>query len=255
MILALAGQSKWEELDAAVNTFQQTLMGLRHADLPVVVAPHGMALGGGCETTMHGATVVAAAESYIGLVEIGVGLLPAGGGLKEIVRRASEWAAQAPDGDPYPWVRRGFEKVAQAAVATSAFESRNAGWLRPTDRIVFNKHRVIAEAKRQAIALAEGGYEPPDRNAPIQVVGASRGASFLMGAQLFAWGGYASDHDKLIGEKIANVLSGGMRAVPGPVTAQHLLDLEREAFVSLCGEQKTRDRIAHMLSSGKPLRN
>jgi 3-hydroxyacyl-CoA dehydrogenase len=255
MILALAGQSKWKELDEAVNVFQQTLMGLRHAELPVVVAPHGMALGGGCETTMHGAAVVAAAESYIGLVEIGVGLLPAGGGLKEIVRRASEWAAQSPDGDPYGWVRRGFEKVAQAGVATSAHESRKAGWLRATDRIVFNKNRVIAEAKRTAIALAEGGYEPPDRNEAIRVVGASRGASFLLGAKLFEWGGYASAHDKLIGEKIAHVLSGGMSQVPRTVVAQDLLDLEREAFVSLCGEQKTRDRIAHMLSTGKPLRN
>jgi 3-hydroxyacyl-CoA dehydrogenase len=255
MILALAGQSKWKELDEAVNTFQQTLMSLRHGELPVVVAPHGMALGGGCELTMHGAAAVAAAESYIGLVEIGVGLLPAGGGLKEIVRRASEWAAQAPEGDPYPWVRRGFEKVAQAAVATSAHESRKAGWLRNTDRIVFNKDRVIAEAKRVAIGLAEAGWVPPDRGEPIQVVGASRGASFLLGAQLFEWGGYASAHDKLIGEKIAHVLSGGMSVVPRTVTAQDLLDLEREAFVSLCGEQKTRDRIAHMLSTGKPLRN
>jgi 3-hydroxyacyl-CoA dehydrogenase len=255
MILALAGQSKWKELDEAVNVFQQTLMGLRHAELPVVVATHGMALGGGCETAMHAAAVVAAAESYIGLVEIGVGLLPAGGGLKEIVRRASKWAAQAPEGDPYHWVRRGFEKVAQAAVATSAHEGRKAGWLRATDRIVFNKDRLLAEAKRTAISLAEGGYEPPDRNEPIRVIGASRGASFLLGAQLFEWGGYASAHDKLIGQKIAHVLSGGMSQVPRALVAQDLLDLEREAFVSLCGEQKTRDRIAHMLSTGKPLRN
>jgi 3-hydroxyacyl-CoA dehydrogenase len=140
-------------------------------------------------------------------------------------------------------------------VATSAFESKARGFLRSTDKVVFNKERVLFEAKRQAIALAEAGWEPPDRNEPIQVIGASRGASFLMGAQLFEWGGYASEHDKLIAQKIAHVLSGGMEAVPGHKVAQDLLDLEREAFVSLCGEQKTRDRMAHMLSTGKPLRN
>lgn len=255
MILALAGQSKWDELDKAVAGFQNTMMSLRHSSIPVVVAPHGMALGGGCETVMHGDAVVAAAESYVGLVEIGVGVVPGGGGLKEIVRRASEWAAQVPDGDPYPWVRRGFEATAAATVATSAFEARNYGFVRPTDTIVFHKNRVIAEAKRKAIGLSEGGYTAPDRNAPINVIGASRGASFLMGAKLFEWGGYASEHDKLCAEKIAHVLSGGMEAAPGPKTEQDLLDLEREAFVSLCGEQKTRDRMAHMLSTGKPLRN
>jgi 3-hydroxyacyl-CoA dehydrogenase len=255
MILALAGQKKWDELDQAVATFQQTMMSLRHATMPVVVAPHGMALGGGCECVMHGAAVVANAESYVGLVEVGVGLIPAGGGLKEIVRRASQWASQVDDGDPYPWVRRGFECVATAKVATSAHEAVSLGFMRQDDTIVFNKHRVIARAKQRAIALAEGGFGPPDRLEPIHVVGASRGASFFMGVQLFEWGGYASAHDKLIGQKIAHVLSGGMQIVPSTVTAQHLLDLEREAFISLCGEQKTRDRIAHMLQTGKPLRN
>jgi 3-hydroxyacyl-CoA dehydrogenase len=254
-ILALAGQSKWDEIDKSVAGFQDTMMAMRHADIPVVVAPHGMALGGGCESSMHGAVTVAAAESYMGLVEIGVGLLPAGGGLKEIVRRASAWAAQVPDGDPYPWVRQGFESAAAGTVATSAFEARGRGFLRTTDKIVFNKSRQLFEAKRQAIALAESGYVPPDPGEPIKVIGASRGASFLMGAQLFEWGGYASAHDKLVAQKIAHVLSGGMEAIPTTKTAQDLLDLEREAFVSLCGEQKTRDRMAHMLSNGKPLRN
>ena len=254
-VLAMAGQGKWDDLNTMVNEFQQTSMKIRHSAIPVVAAPHHMALGGGCEFSLHAAAIVADSELYMGLVEAGVGLLPAGGGLKEICRRASEWASQVPDGDPYPFVRRGFLAAAQATVATSAFEAKNLGYLRATDGIVFNSDRVIAEAKRRVIALAEGGWEPPDRNEAISVVGAARGASFMLGVQMFHWGGYASEHDKLIGEKIAHVLSGGMAATPTTMTAQDLLDLEREAFVSLCGEQKTKDRIAHMLSTGKPLRN
>lgn len=254
-VLAFAGQSKWDELDTMVHQFQQTSMRIRHGALPVVVAPHHLALGGGCEFSLHGAAIVADAELYMGLVEAGVGLLPAGGGLKEICRRASDWAAQVPDGDPYPFVRRGFLAAAQAEVAKSAFEAKNLGYLQATDGIVFNSDRVVAEAKRRAISLAEGGWQPPDPNEPISVVGAARGASFMLGAQMFNWGGYASDHDMLIGQKIGHVLSGGMAPTPTTMTAQQLLDLEREAFVSLCGEQKTKDRIAHMLSTGKPLRN
>lgn len=255
LILALAGQGKWDELDAFINGFQQTMMKLRHCPVPVVVAPFGMTLGGGAEVTLAGDAVVADAELYMGLVEAGVGLVPGGGGLKEIARRASEWAALAPETDPYAWLRRGFEGAAQGKVSTSAFEARGMGYLRPTDSIVFNKRRVVAEAKRRAIGMAEAGYAPPDRNDPITVIGASGGANFLMGAAQFEWGGYASEHDRLIGEKIAHVLSGGMGPVSGTKTAQDLLDLEREAFVSLAGTQKTRDRIAHTLNTGKPLRN
>ena len=254
-ILALAGQSKWKELEDLVDQFQQTMMSLRHGAMPVVVAPHGMTLGGGCECSMHGAAIVGHAELYMGLVEAGIGLVPAGGGLKEIVRRGSAWAAQVPDGDPYPWIRRGFEAAAQAKVSTSAFEAKNSGFLAHTDTIVFHQNRVIAEAKKKVIGLSEAGWVAPDRNEPITVIGRNAGASFFLGAKLFQWGGYASEHDKLIGEKIANVLSGGDRLGKSTVVAQDLLDLEREAFVSLCGEQKTRDRIAHTLSTGKPLRN
>jgi len=255
VILALAGQSKWDELDRFVNDFQQTLMKLRHAPVPVVTAPFGLTLGGGAEVTLAGDAVVADAELYMGLVEAGVGLVPAGGGLKEIARRASEWAALVPDGDPYPWLRRGFEGAAQGKVSTSAHEARGLGYLRPTDSLVFNKRRVLAEAKRRAIGLAEAGYSPPDANQAINVIGAAQGANFLMGARQFEWGGYASEHDRLVGEKIAHVITGGMGPVPSTVTAQDLLDLEREAFVSLAGTQKTKDRIAHTLQTGKPLRN
>jgi 3-hydroxyacyl-CoA dehydrogenase len=255
MILALAGQGKWDELNDLIHQFQQTMMGLRHGSLPVVAAPFGMTLGGGCECALHAGAVVAGAELYMGLVEAGIGVIPAGGGLKEIARRASQWASLVPDGDPYPWLRRGFEAAGQGKVSTSAHEARNMGFLRPSDGIVFNRQRVVAEAKRRAISMAEAGWTPPDRDEPITIVGANGGSSFLLGAQLFEWGGYASAHDKLIGEKIAHVLSGGMGPSKKVVTAQHLLDLEREAFVSLCGEQKTRDRIAHTLKTGKPLRN
>jgi 3-hydroxyacyl-CoA dehydrogenase len=254
-ILALAGQAKWKELEAVVAQFQATMMGLRHGPIPVVAAPHGLTLGGGCELSLHAAAMNAHAELYMGLVEAGIGLVPAGGGLKEVVRRASAWADQVGDGDAYPWLRRGFEAAAQAKVSTSAFEARNLGYVAPSDGIEFNKRRVIAAAKRRAIALAEAGWVAPDPNEPIRVLGAAAGANFLFGAKQFEWAGYASAHDRLVGEKIAHILSGGMRPVRSTVTATELLDLEREAFVSLCGEQKTRDRIAHTLSTGKPLRN
>jgi len=254
-ILALASAGKWDELAAAVRAFQDTLMGLRHGPMPVVAAPYGMTLGGGAECTMSCAAAVVHAELYMGLVEAGIGVVPAGGGLKEIVRRASAWASEVDDGDPYPWVRRGFEAAAQAKVSTSAHEARRMGFLAATDRIVFHRMQVLAQAKRRAIALAESGWTPPDRDEPITVVGSGRGASFLMGAQLFLWGGFVSEHDKLVAEKIGHVLSGGMRAPGTKLVAQDLLDLEREAFVSLCGTEKTRARIEHTLKTGKPLRN
>jgi 3-hydroxyacyl-CoA dehydrogenase len=191
----------------------------------------------------------------MGLVEAGIGLVPAGGGLKEIVRRASVWAAAVPDGDPYPWLRRGFEAVATAKVSSSADDARQLGYLRSDDRVVFHRGRVLAEAKRRVLALVADGWVPPDPDAPITVVGAPHGASFMMGAWLFRQGGYASDHDKLVGEKVAHVLSGGMVPARTQVTAARLLELEREAFVSLCGEEKTRARIKFTLETGKPLRN
>ncbi len=254
-LLAWTKARDFAAIDTAVRTFQDTMMALRHGPLPVVVAPHGMTLGGGMELALHGDGIVANAELYMGLVEAGVGLVPAGGGLKETCRRASAWAIQVPDGDPYPWVRRAFEAIGRAQVSTSAHDARALGWLASTDGITFHRERVLADAKRRAIALAEAGYQPPDRNEAIQVVGAPRGASFMLGADLMHWGGYISEHDRLIGQKIAHVLTGGMRSTPGSLIAQDLLDLEREAFVSLCGEAKTIARMEHMLTTGKPLRN
>ncbi len=253
-VLAAAEARDFAALERAVATLQDALMDLRHGALPVVVAPHGMTLGGGVEVALHGDAVVAGSELYMGLVEIGVGLLPAGGGLKEMCRRASEWAAESPDGDPYPLVRRAFENAAAGKVSTSAHEARGLGFLRASDGVVFHRARVLAAAKRRAIGLAEGDYVPPDRNAPITLIGTGRGASLLMGAQVFFWGGFASAHDQKIAQKIAHVLAGGMTGKP-TATAQQLLDLEREAFCSLAGEPATVARIHNMLKTGKPLRN
>lgn len=254
-IAGLIGQKNFAGVEAAVKALQDAFMNLRHGPLPVVAAPIGQALGGGTEVCLHAAEIQAGADLFLGLVEVGVGVLPAGGGLKEIARRASEWAAQVPGTSPYEWVRRGFEAVATAKVSMSAFEARESGFLSASDGITFNKSRVIADAKKRALALATRGYVPPSRDEPIQVIGEAGGANLMMGVQVFEWGGYATSHDKLIGQKIVHILSGGMGLSSEAVNAQHLLDLEREAFVSLCGEQKTFDRITHMLKTKRPLRN
>lgn len=254
-IAGLIGQKNFAGVEAAVKALQDAFMNLRHGPVPVVAAPVGQTLGGGTEVCLHCAEVQAGADLFLGLVEVGVGVLPAGGGLKEIARRASEWASQVPGTSPYEWVRRGFEAVATAKVSMSAFEARESGFLSANDGITFNKSRIIADAKKRALALATRGWVPPDREQAIQVIGEPGGANLLMGVQVFEWGGYATAHDKLIGQKIVHVLSGGMSPSAGFVTAQQLLDLEREAFVSLCGEPKSFERIQHMLKTKRPLRN
>jgi 3-hydroxyacyl-CoA dehydrogenase len=250
-----AMQKNWAALDAAVNGLQQTVMNLRHGTMPVVVAPYGQTLGGGCEVSLHADHIQANADLFMGLVEIAVGVLPAGGGLKEIARRAHAHAAQLKPGDVFEWVRRGFEAAATGKVSMSAFEARATGWLTSSDGITFHKNRVVADAKRAALALAAGNYVPPDRNEPIHVMGAPGGANLMLGIHEFGWGGFASEHDQLIGSKMIYVLSGGMKPSAGTVTAQELLDLEREAFLSLCGTEKTMARIKFMLDNRKPLRN
>jgi 3-hydroxyacyl-CoA dehydrogenase len=257
-LMQIAGwivQKDWKSIERAVKALQDGFMNLRHGPVPVVAAPLGQTLGGGTEVCLHCAEIQAGADLFLGLVEVGVGLLPAAGGLKEICRRASEWASQVPDQDPYPWVRRGFEAVATAKVSMSAFEARETGFLSAQDGITFHKSRVIADAKRRALALAEKGWVPPDRNQPIRVIGAPGGASMMLGVQLFEWAGYATEYDKFIGKKIVHVLSGGMPSAPKTVVAQDLLDLELEAFLSLTAEPRTFDRIKHMLETKKPLRN
>ncbi len=254
MILMGAQDGDWDELDLAVRQFQNTVVSLRYSPKPVVVAPHGLTLGGGCEMTMHSDRAVANAETYIGLVEVGVGLLPGGGGTKEMALRAADEAARTGT-DHFEVLRRNFELTAMGKVATSAVEARNWGILRDKDRIVMNRQRVIEEAKQAVLTLAREGYRAPQMRQDIQVLGEAALTKFKLGMHTMKRGGYISDHDALIGTKIAYVLSGGNLSRPGKVSEQYLLDIEREAFVSLCGTKATQERLAFMLKTGKSLRN
>lgn len=254
-IASKIAEKNWAAVEQAVRELQDAFMNLRHGPLPVVAAPLGQTLGGGTELCLHAAHVQAGADLFLGLVEVGVGVLPAGGGLKEIARRGAAWARQVPGADPYLFVRRGFEAVATAKVSGSAFEARENGFLTTEDGITFHPKRVLADAKRRALALATAGWTPPDRNEPIEVIGRAGGANMLLGLEQFVWGGYASEYDKHIGQKVVHVLTGGMAPPGTQATAQTLLDLEREAFVSLSGEEKTFARIRYMLENKRPLRN
>jgi 3-hydroxyacyl-CoA dehydrogenase len=252
LLLLEAQEGNWDEVDHMVRAFQGATMALQHADVPVVVAPAGLALGGGCEIALHGARVQAAAETYIGLVEVGVGLIPAGGGTKEMLARAMDIAP--PAADPLPYVQRVFETIGFAKVATSAADGRRIGYLRDADEITMNRDRLLSDAKAVALRLAEN-YHPPRPRDSIRVGGEGVLAALKLGVHLAWRAGRISDHDALIGRKLAWILSGGNLTHPATLTEQQLLDLEREAFLSLCGERKTLERIAHTLKTGKPLRN
>ena len=251
LLLLEAQEGNWDEVEMMVRAFQGATMALKYADVPVVVAPAGMTLGGGCEIALHAARVQAAAESYIGLVEVGVGLIPAGGGTKEMLARAME---ALPAGDPLPAVQRVFETIGFARVSTSAADAQRAGYLREGDEITMNRDRLIADAKAQALAMASD-YRPPQPRQAIRVGGEGVLAALKLGVHLAWRGGRLSDHDQVIGRKLAWILAGGNLLHPATLTEQQLLDLEREAFLSLCGERKTMERIAHTLKTGKPLRN
>ncbi|MEY3284450.1 MAG: hypothetical protein RIR86_2463 [Acidobacteriota bacterium] len=255
MILMAAQEGDWDELAMAVRQFQNMTMGLRYSPKPVVVAPHHLTLGGGCELTLHADRAVAAAETWMGLVEAGVGLIPGGGGTKEMALRAAEIAETVPGADHFEALRKLFELPAMAKVSTSAAEAKQLGYLRPGDRIVLNDRRVIAEAKRSVLALANEGYVAPLLREDIQVLGEPALTKFKTGIHMMRRAGYISEHDALIGTKIAEVICGGSISRPQRVSEQYLLDIEREAFVSLCGTRATQERIAHMLKTGKPLRN
>jgi 3-hydroxyacyl-CoA dehydrogenase len=226
-------------------------MGLKYAGVPVVVAPAGLTLGGGCEIALHADRVQSAAEAYIGLVEVGVGLIPAGGGTKEMLTRAM--ADLPPGADPFPFVQRAFETIGFGRVSTSAAEARRLGYLRDRDLVTMNRERLIADAKAQVLARA-ANYAPP-QPATVRAGGEGVLAALKIGVHLAWRGGRISDHDALIGRKLANILSGGTVASNGMVTEQQLLDLEREAFLSLCGEHRTLERIGYTLKTGKTLRN
>jgi 3-hydroxyacyl-CoA dehydrogenase len=254
LVLLEAQEENWEEIDLMVRAFQQATMALRYADVPVVVAPAGLALGGGCEIVLHGDRVQAAAESYIGLVEIGVGLIPAGGGTKELTARAAE-AMPSGSSDFLPTIQRAFETIAFARTSASSHDAQRLGYLRPIDAVTMNRERLLADAKARALERVREGYQPPVPRTAIRVGGDSVGAPLKLGVHLAWRAARISDHDALIGRKLASIMAGGSLPHQSTVSEQHLLDLEREAFLSLVAERRTQERIQHTLKTGKPLRN
>jgi 3-hydroxyacyl-CoA dehydrogenase len=262
LVLVGAQEQEWDELHMAVKQFQNVNLAIKYAPKPVVVAPQGMALGGGCEVSLHGAKIQAAAEAYLGLVEAGVGLIPGGGGTKEMLIRANEHAAGGEDLDLFHALKPVFESIAMAKVGTSAEECRELGYLRREDGVSMNRDRLVADAKEAALALVRGGYKPlaaswqeGAQTTQIKVLGEQFLAAAKLTIHMMLRGGYASEYDAHVGRKLANILAGGPLTSPQLVSEQYVLDLEREAFVSLCGEKKTQERIAHILKTGKPLRN
>jgi 3-hydroxyacyl-CoA dehydrogenase len=252
LVLLEAQEENWDEIDLMVRAFQQSTMALRYADVPVIVAPAGLAIGGGCEIPLHADRVQAAAETYIGLVEVGVGLIPAGGGTKEMVVRAADTRTGS---DLLPTVQRAFETIAFAKTSTSAADAQRLGYLRAIDAYTMNRERLIADAKARALERVREGYQPPVPRTAIPVGGDTISAPLKLGVHLAHRAGRISDHDALIGRKLAMIMAGGALPHASAVSEQHLLDLEREAFLSLVAERKTQERIAHTLKTGKPLRN
>lgn len=254
MIFMMAVEQEFDEIDYAIRAFQNMNMRVRYSAIPVVVAPHGLALGGGCEMSLHADKVQAAAETYIGMVEFGVGLIPGGGGSKEFALR---FADEIKEGDiELNLLRERFLTIGQAKVSTSAYEAFDLGILRKgTDEVTLNQNRLITDAKRGAIELAEAGYVKPIPRKDIRVLGKSGLGMVYAGANSMYSGNYISEHDKLISQKLGYVLCGGDLSAPSWVSEQYLLDLERDAFLSLCGERKTLERIQAILTTGKPLRN
>ena len=254
MIFTLAVEQEYKKLDLAIKTFQDTSMLIRYSSIPIVVAPHGFTFGGGCEFTLHADAVQCAAETYMGLVELGVGLIPGGGGTKEMALRASDAYYE---GDiELPRLKEYFLNIGQAKVSTSGQEAFELGYLRKgIDCISINTEKQIQDAKEKVILLDNSGYTKPIRRKDIKVLGNQALGMFIVGADSFKEGNYITEHEKLMSEKLAHVLCGGNLSSPTIVSEQYLLDLEREAFLSLCGEEKTLERIKYMLEKGKPLRN
>ena len=245
----------WDDIELSVKAFQDALMAIKYFEKPVVAAPFGLTLAGGCEICLSSAAMRAAAETYMGLVEVGVGLIPAGGGTKEMLLRCTEGVPPEVDADLFPFVRRAFETVGMAKVATSAKEAQKFGFMRSTDRITINRDHLIHDAKRTALALAKEGYQPPRPRKNIKVVGEKGLALLQMGLFYMREGGYISEYDEHVGKKLAYIFSGGNLPDGSEVTEQYILDLEREAFVSLCGEPKTQERMQYTLKTGRPMRN
>jgi 3-hydroxyacyl-CoA dehydrogenase len=254
MIGMAAAQGLWDQMSAQINELQQLMMRAKYSKRPVVTAPHGLTLGGGCEVAMHSSATVALGETYMGLVEAGMGLIPGAGGCKELLVRYLGDVPQDIDYDPNPFVQKAFERIGLVKTSASAEEARDMGYLRPTDRVVTNPDQLVAEAKRTALGLVKAGYVPPRRRT-VKVPGPTGRAAIELFLYQMHEGGYATDHDVFVGKKLSIVLTGG--DVPwGTVrTEQDLLDLEREVFLSLAGTPATQARIAHFIETGKPLRN
>ena len=253
MLFMFAGDQDYDEINLMIAQFQKTMMRARYSSVPVVVAPHNMALGGGCELSLHADHIQAHAELYMGLVEVGVGLIPAGGGTKEMTRRFANGVVA---GDvELNQLQEYFMNIAMAKVSTSAEEARGLGYLRPQDGITLNRKRQLAEAKEKVLALSGAGYTQPLEQSNIKVLGKTSLALFEAGITGMIYGKYISEHDAKIARKLAWVMSGGDLSSPTEVSEQYLLDLEREAFLSLTAEPKTLERIHSILFKGKPLRN
>src|SRR5262249_20439183 len=262
LVLVAAQEQEWDELHLAVKQFQNVNLAIKYARKPVVAAPQGMALGGGCELSLHAARIHAAAEAYAGLVEAGVGLIPGGGGTKEMAIRSNERAAGGEELDLFHALKPIFEAVAMAKVGTSAEECRDLGYFRREDRVSMSSERLVADAKETALGLARAGWKPQAaswqegaQTTRVKVLGESFLAGAKLAIHLLVRGGYASEYDAHVARKLAHILAGGPLSAAQTVSEQYLLDLEREAFVSLCGEKKTQERIAFTLKTGKPLRN
>jgi 3-hydroxyacyl-CoA dehydrogenase len=261
LLLMSVQEEEWDEVDMAIRQFQGMTQAIKFSPKPVVIAPFGLALGGGCEVSLHAAARQPHAELYMGLVEVGVGLLPGGGGCKEMLLRAVDSAASIrPDGrgesvELMEAMKKSFETIATAKVATSAHEARGLGFLSNSDRITMNRERVLSDAKARALDLVRAGYEPPVMRTDIPAPGESILAALKMGVYLMRKGDYISDHEQKLATKIAEVLCGGNITPGTPISEQYVLDLERETFKSLCGEKKTQERIQYTLKTGKTLRN
>lgn len=251
-VAAVAQQGDWKTLDAAVRRFQDCSMRIRQSPVPVVIAPAGLTLGGACEWSLHADVVQAHAELYMGLVEVGVGLLPGGGGTKELLFRFTRDLAPYEEADPFEAVKRAFRLIAMATTSTSALEARRLGFLRDQDRITMNRAYLLGDAKARVLDLAPGYVTPPPRT--IRALGREAIGNLYYALFAFHEAGQASDHDVRVGREIAYVLCGG-DGLPRTVTEQDVLDLERDAFLRLLGMKETQERIAHMLKTGKPLRN
>jgi 3-hydroxyacyl-CoA dehydrogenase len=254
MLAFAAAQGLWDQIEEMLRGGQEAFFKLRHAPKPVVTAPHQRVLGGGVELTMAGWAAVADHETYMGLVEVGVGIIPAWGGCTEVLRRKVNPVMKTDNADPVPIMEEVFDQIATAKVGTSAWEDIDLGYLRPEDQIVMNTDHRLWVAKQKALALVASGERPPEVD-KVYAAGRDVLSALRLRLQTYAWAGYASEHDLVVGQKLANVLCGGDLSSPAWVDPWYLMDLEREAVLSLAGEKKTQDRIVHMLQTGKPLRN